>query len=72
MIYGQTDSTFLHMPDATAEEAVGIAHSAAQLISAAFPPEMCIKYERVMCPFLLLHVNRYAGAPRFIPAELRL
>lgn len=63
MIYGQTDSTFLHLPDATAEEAVGIAHAAASLISAAFPPEMSIKCERILSPFLLLHVNRYAGAP---------
>lgn len=61
VIYGQTDSTFLHIPDATAAEAVAIGHTAAKLVTAAFRPEISIKVERVMQPFLLLHVNRYAG-----------
>ena len=34
---------------------------AAKLVSEAFPPEMELKYEKTMCPFMLLHVNRYAG-----------
>lgn len=35
---------------------------AAELITARFPQHMELKFERVMCPFVLLHVNRYAGA----------
>jgi hypothetical protein len=35
---------------------------AAKLISQrCFPPPIELKYERVCHPFLLLHVNRYAG-----------
>ncbi len=40
----------------------------ARLITAAFPPEMEIKFEKVLDPFLLLHVNRYAGR-RLVPLQ---
>lgn len=61
VIYAQTDSVFVLFPKASAAEAVAIAERAAQLVTAQFPPQMELKFERVMCPFMLLHVNRYAG-----------
>ena len=64
VIYGQTDSLFAHFPAATKSEAVKLGHAAAAAVSAGFPPEMEIKYEKVCQPFMLLHVNR-CGLMRF-------
>ncbi|KAK9810365.1 hypothetical protein WJX72_009511 [[Myrmecia] bisecta] len=61
VIYGQTDSLFAHFPQASAGQAIQAGQAAAKVVSAAFPPEMEIKFERVCQPFMLLHVNRYAG-----------
>ncbi|WIA33365.1 hypothetical protein OEZ86_006502 [Tetradesmus obliquus] len=61
VIYAQTDSVFIHFPSATPAEAVALGQQAAQLVTAQLPPPIELKYERVMCPFMLLHVNRYAG-----------
>jgi hypothetical protein len=58
VIYAQTDSVFIHFPSATAAEAVGLGQQAAQLVTKQLPPPIELKYERVMCPFMLLHVNR--------------
>lgn len=40
----------------------GIGQLASKVVSEAFPPEIYLKFENVLCPFMLLHVNRYAGA----------
>jgi DNA polymerase delta subunit 1 len=58
VIYAQTDSVFIHFPSATAAEAVALGQQAAQLVTQQLPPPIELKYERVMCPFMLLHVNR--------------
>ena len=36
--------------------------AALQVVSAAFPPPMELKFERVCLPLMLLHVNRHGGA----------
>lgn len=61
VIYGQTDSVFIHFPGASPADAVELGSSTAALVSAQFLDPIQLKYERVMCPFMLLHVNRYAG-----------
>jgi DNA polymerase delta subunit 1 len=58
VIYAQTDSVFLHFPAATIPQAVQLGHQAAALVTGSLPPPMELKYEKVMAPFLLLHVNR--------------
>ncbi len=60
VIYAQTDSVFVHFPSATPAEAVVLGQQVAQLVSSQLPPPIELKYERVMAPFLLLHVNRYS------------
>jgi DNA polymerase elongation subunit (family B) len=62
VIYAQTDSVFVHFPAATPAEAVLLGQQAAQLVTAQLPPPIELKYERVMSPFLLLHVNRCVGS----------
>ncbi|DBA67150.1 TPA: hypothetical protein ACH3X2_001471 [Trebouxia sp. C0005] len=61
VIYAQTDSIFASFPSATTEEAIQVGKLAGQLVSAAFPAVMDLKFERVCQPFMMLHVNRYAG-----------
>ncbi|GIL72478.1 hypothetical protein Vretifemale_2820 [Volvox reticuliferus] len=61
VIYAQTDSVFVHFPRASPEEAVRLGKKAAALVTSSLPYPMELKYEKVMAPFLLLHVNRYAG-----------
>ena len=62
VIYSQTDSIFLHFCGKNDTEALHLSARAAQIASNAFPAPMTLKLERVMKPFLLLHVNRYCGA----------
>jgi DNA polymerase delta subunit 1 len=61
VIYAQTDSVFIHFPSATPAEAVELGQAAASLVTQQLPPPIELKYERVLAPFMLLHVNRYAG-----------
>ena len=62
MIYAQTDSVFVHVPGASTAEAVDVGRRTAQLVSAAFPTPMELKFESVNQPFMLLHVNRCGAA----------
>lgn len=61
VIYGQTDSLFLSFPGATRQEAVEMGQVAAELATKALPEPLTLNFERVLAPFLLLQVNRYAG-----------
>lgn len=59
VIYAQTDSIFASFPAATMQQALQLGRLAGELVSAAFPPVMDLKFERVCQPFMMLHVNRY-------------
>eukprot|EP00803_Ostreobium_quekettii_P009207 evm.model.scf_772EXC.4 EVM.evm.TU.scf_772EXC.4 scf_772EXC:31453-42840(-) len=61
VIYAQTDSLFILFPEASVAEAFDLGQRVAGLVSGALPPEISLAMERVFCPFMLLHVNRYAG-----------
>ncbi|GAQ79724.1 DNA polymerase catalytic subunit [Klebsormidium nitens] len=61
VIYAQTDSVFVRFKGASIAEAIELGHQASAVASAAFPPPISLKFERVLSPFLLLQVNRYAG-----------
>lgn len=43
-------------------QALSVGAEAAKLVTAAFPAEMELKFERMCLPFMLLHVNRHAWA----------
>ena len=55
------NSRFVHFPSANTEEAMALGRNAASVVSARFPAEMELKFEAICRPFLLLHVNRFAG-----------
>lgn len=61
VIYCQTDSIFLRYPGMKTEDAIRAGQKAADIVSREFQAPIRLKFERVMHPFLLLHVNRYAG-----------
>ncbi|CAI5468264.1 unnamed protein product [Closterium sp. Yama58-4] len=61
VIYGQTDSIFVLFPGKTPAEAAAMGAELASRLSELFPAPMAVKLERVLCPFMLLQVNRYAG-----------
>ena len=62
IIYGHTDSLFVHLPKANRiEDAIKMGIEASKLVSEYFPEPLQLKFERVCSPFMLLHVNRYAG-----------
>ena len=63
VIYAQTDSIFMHVPDANAAQAIDVGKQTAKLVSAAFPKPMELKFENVSWPFMLLHVNRCPALP---------
>lgn len=58
MLPAQVFVRFPHMPP---ESAVRLGKLAARLVTEQLPREMELKFERVMQPFLLLHVNRCGG-----------
>eukprot|EP00898_Chlorokybus_atmophyticus_P005186 jgi/Chlat1/5669/Chrsp37S00424 len=61
VIYCQTDSVFVRFAGASVQDAIRLGHEAAKAATAQFPQPISLKFERVMHPFLLLQVNRYAG-----------
>ncbi|CAI5973996.1 unnamed protein product [Closterium sp. NIES-65] len=65
VIYGQTDSIFVLFPEKTPAEAAAMGAELAARLSELFPAPMAVKLERVLCPFMLLQVNRYAGRQVF-------
>ncbi|CAI7876645.1 unnamed protein product [Closterium sp. NIES-53] len=65
VIYGQTDSIFVLFPGKTPAEAAAMGAELASRLSELFPAPMAVKLERVLCPFMLLQVNRYAGRQVF-------
>ncbi|MCO5600345.1 hypothetical protein L7F22_054456 [Adiantum nelumboides] len=69
VLYAQTDSVFIQFCGATSDEAVKLGKEAADVISKAFPSPMSLKFEKVLCPFLLLQVNRYAGKDVTCPTD---
>ncbi|KAL4423537.1 hypothetical protein ABPG77_006560 [Micractinium sp. CCAP 211/92] len=63
VLYGHTDSIFVQFPQAaTTEQAIQAGRLAAQEVTSHLPAPMRLAFERVLNPFLLLHINRYAGA----------
>lgn len=63
VIYGQTDSLMVLLPGYTVAQACAWGRDAAEEVTRHIGrPPVRLAFERVLCPFLLLHVNRCAGA----------
>lgn len=66
VVYGQTDSLFVVINGVGADhtKAAAVGECLARLVSTTLPSPMRLVSERLLAPFLLVHVNRYAGVCR--------
>lgn len=61
VIYGDTDSLFIHMPGYSLEEAFHLGNYIAKSISEKLPAELELCFEKVLHPALLMTKKRYGG-----------
>lgn len=62
VVYGDTDSIFVHLPGRSKEVAHDIGHAIAEYITARSPPDVVLKFEKVFYPCVLASKKRYVGA----------
>ncbi|XP_076378060.1 DNA polymerase zeta catalytic subunit isoform X1 [Megalopta genalis] len=61
VVYGDTDSLFILLPGKSKEEAFTIGAEMADTITAANPPPVKLKFEKVLQPSILQTKKRYCG-----------
>ncbi|RMJ21375.1 hypothetical protein PHISP_07753, partial [Aspergillus sp. HF37] len=61
VVYGDTDSLFVHLKGRTREEAFDIGEEIAQAVTEANPRPIKLKFEKVYHPCVLLAKKRYVG-----------
>ncbi|XP_032687505.1 DNA polymerase zeta catalytic subunit isoform X2 [Odontomachus brunneus] len=61
VIYGDTDSMFVLLPGKSREEAFVIGEEIADAVTAANPPPVKLKFEKVLHPAILQTKKRYCG-----------
>ncbi|KAG9104750.1 DNA polymerase zeta [Ceratobasidium sp. 370] len=61
VVYGDTDSLFIYLPGRTKEQAFRIGNEIADVITAANPPPIKLKFEKVYYPCVLMAKKRYVG-----------
>lgn len=61
MVYGDTDSVFVHLPGRSKEEAFRIGYEMAEAITAVNPKPVKLKFEKVYTKCLLMAKKRYVG-----------
>jgi DNA polymerase zeta len=61
VVYGDTDSLFVHLPGRTKEQAFAIGAAIAAAVTAANPAPVKLQLEKVYLPCLLVAKKRYVG-----------
>ncbi|GFO03605.1 DNA polymerase zeta catalytic subunit-like [Plakobranchus ocellatus] len=61
VVYGDTDSLFIHFPGRSKDEAFTLGHEIADAVTAMFPSPMKLKFEKVYLPCVLQTKKRYVG-----------
>ncbi|KAL7267714.1 DNA polymerase zeta [Rhizina undulata] len=61
VVYGDTDSLFIHLKGRTKEEAFRIGQEIADRVTEANPRPMKLKFEKVYLPCILMAKKRYVG-----------
>ncbi|QLG70686.1 hypothetical protein HG535_0A06280 [Zygotorulaspora mrakii] len=61
VVYGDTDSLFVYLPGKTREEAFIIGQEMAKEVTKCNPAPICLNFEKVYHPCLLLSKKRYVG-----------
>jgi DNA polymerase elongation subunit (family B) len=62
VVYGDTDSMFVHLPGRSKDQAIIIGQEIARTITAMNPPDVILKFEKVYFPCILASKKRYVGA----------
>ncbi|KAJ7706169.1 hypothetical protein B0H17DRAFT_1035991 [Mycena rosella] len=70
VVYGDTDSVFVHMEGKTKDQAFRIGHEIANFITASNPAPVKLKFEKVYLPCVLLAKKRYVGFKYENPDDL--
>ncbi|KNE69242.1 hypothetical protein AMAG_13625 [Allomyces macrogynus ATCC 38327] len=71
VVYGDTDSVFVHLPGATKSRAFQIGKDMAAAITRANIPPIFLKFEKVYLPSILVTKKRYIGHKYESPADVR-
>ncbi|KAJ9124406.1 DNA polymerase zeta catalytic subunit [Naganishia vaughanmartiniae] len=61
VVYGDTDSLFVHLPGRTKDQAFRIGNEIADAVTAANPKPVKLKFEKVYTKSLLMAKKRYVG-----------
>ncbi|KAK7205599.1 DNA polymerase zeta, catalytic subunit [Myxozyma melibiosi] len=61
VVYGDTDSMFVHIPGRTKDEAFDIGKEIADRVTAMYPQPVKLKLEKVYLPCILMAKKRYVG-----------
>ncbi|KAF9973811.1 DNA polymerase zeta [Actinomortierella ambigua] len=69
VVYGDTDSMFVHLPGRTREEAFEIAYDIAETITRMNPKPVKLKFEKVYHGCFLVTKKRYVGASYEYPGQ---
>ncbi|KAK4198463.1 putative DNA polymerase zeta catalytic subunit [Triangularia verruculosa] len=69
VVYGDTDSLFVHLPGRTREQAFAIGAEIAKEITDMNPRPMKLKFEKVYQPCVLLAKKRYVGYKYEFPGQ---
>lgn len=70
VVYGDTDSLFIHMPGKTKDEAFKIGHMIADTVTALNPQPIKLKFEKIYLPCVLMAKKRYVGFKYEYPDEV--
>lgn len=70
VVYGDTDSVFVHLRGRSKEEAFVIGEQIAEFITAKSPPDVVLKFEKVYLPCALVSKKRYVGYAFESPKDL--
>lgn len=61
VVYGDTDSLFVHLPGRTKEQAFTIGYEIADQVTQMYPKPVKLKFEKVYLPCILQTKKRYVG-----------
>lgn len=61
VVYGDTDSLFVYFPGKSREEAFKLGRQISKFITDQFPDPICLNFEKVYHPCVLLSKKRYVG-----------
>jgi DNA polymerase zeta len=71
VVYGDTDSVFVHLMGRTKDEAFRIGQEISDFITAKSPAEVVLKFEKVYFPSVLVTKKRYVGFMYETPGQKR-